>query len=144
MKNEYAVLLDQLTSIRKIRRKILNEVNANLADMNSRDFLVFYQICKVVKEPTMSYLSESTGLSNALITSSVDSLEGLNLVKRRRGPDRRSYVVRLTNKGVERCQEMEKVKNRSINKIFSSMTKDDLDELKGTLMRLNDLIEKYA
>ncbi len=144
MKNEYATLLDQLTSIRKLRKKILSEINANLKDFNSSDFQVLHRICRGIKEPMMSDLSKSTGLSHALITSSVDSLEELDLVKRKRGPDRRSYVIKLTSKGVEKCQEMEELKNRSIDSLFRSMSKEDLSELKETLKKLNDLMGKYA
>ncbi len=144
MKNEFASILDQLTSIRKLRRRILNEINANLQDMNSRDFNVLHKICKSVKEPTMSEISESSGLSNALITSSIDSLEKKNLVKRKRGPDRRSYVVMLTNTGIEKCGEMEKLKNSSLDSLFNSISKEDLADMKVTLRKLNDLLEKYT
>ena len=144
MKNEYALILDQLTSMRKLRKKILDDINANLKEMNSRDFIVLHNICKSIKEPTMSDLSESSGLSNALITSSIDSLEGLKLVKRKRGPDRRSYVLKLTADGISKCKEMEKLKYSSINSIFSSMTGEDIATLKEILKKLNELMEKYT
>ncbi len=144
MKNEYALILDQLTSMRKLRKKILDDINANLKEMNSRDFIVLHNICKSIKEPTMSDLSESSGLSNALITSSIDSLEGLKLVKRKRGPDRRSYVLKLTADGIAKCKEMEKLKYSSINYIFSSMTGEDIATLKEILKKLNELMEKYT
>ena len=144
MKNEYALILDQLTSMRKLRKKILDDINANLKEMNSRDFIVLHNICKSIKEPTMSDLSESSGLSNALITSSIDSLEGLKLVKRKRGPDRRSYVLKLTADGIAKCKEMEKLKYSSINSIFSSMTGEDIAALKEILKKLNELMEKYT
>ena len=144
MKNEYAMILDQLTSLRKLRRKILEEINANLKDIKSSEFYVLNKICGSSGEQTMSDLSDSTGLSNALITASVDSLEDLKLVKRKRGPDRRSYVVNLTAKGMEKCREMEKLKNRSIESLFRNMTKEDLTELKETLKKLNELMDKYS
>ena len=144
MKNEYALILDQLTSMRKLRKKILDDINANLKEINSRDFIVLHNICNGTKEPTMSDLSESSGLSNALITSSIDSLEGLKLVKRKRGPDRRSYVLKLTADGIAKCKEMEKLKYSSINSIFSSMTVEDIATLKEILRKLNELMEKYT
>ncbi|MEM0134745.1 MAG: MarR family transcriptional regulator [Thermoplasmatales archaeon] len=144
MKNEYALILEQLNSLRKFRRKILDGINASLKDINFSEFYVLNKICREANEQTMSNLSDSTGLSNALITSSVDSLEKLKLVKRKRGPDRRSYVVKLTSKGEEKCKEMEKIKNRSIESIFRNMTNDDLSELRETLRKLNVLLDKYA
>ncbi len=144
MKNEYALILDQLTSMRKLRKKILDDINASLKEINSRDFIVLHNICRGIKEPTMSDLSESSGLSNALITSSIDSLEGLKLVKRKRGPDRRSYVLKLTAGGIAKCKEMEKLKYSSINSIFSSMTGEDIATLKEILRKLNELMEKYT
>lgn len=144
MKNEYAMILDQLTSLRKLRRKILDEINANLKDINSSEFYVLNKICENPGEQTMGNLSDSTGLSNALITASVDSLEDLRLVKRKRGPDRRSYVVKLTERGTEKCREMEKLKNKSIESLFRNMTKEDLTELKVTLKKLNELMDKYT
>lgn len=144
MKNEYAMILDQLTALRKLRRKMLDEINANLKDMNSSEFYVLNKICEGSREQTMSDLSDSTGLSNALITATIDSLEGLKFVKRKRGPDRRSYIVELTANGKEKCLEMEKIKNRSIETLFRNMTKEDLSELKETLKKLNELMDKYS
>lgn len=144
MNSEYGILLDQLTAIRKIRRKILDEINASLDGINSRDFYVLYKLCRESKEPTMSELSDSTGLSNALITSSIDSLEKMKLVNRKRGPDRRIYVVMLTEKGAEKCLEMKELRNRKINSLFGSMSREDFQELKETLGKLNDLLSKQV
>jgi DNA-binding MarR family transcriptional regulator len=144
MTDEYVVLLEKLTALRKLRMKILNEINAGLKDINSRDFVVLHRICKENGEPTMSDLSESTGLSNALITSAVDNLERNGFVHRERGTDRRSYSVKLTERGADKCHEMEAAKKRMIDTFFKNMSKEDLKELQDVLKRLSDLIEKYS
>lgn len=141
MKSEYAMILDQLTSLRRFRKRILDEINASLKDISSMDFYILHKICSGEEGRTMSDLSNSTGLSNGFITLSIDNLEEKKLVARKRGLDRRSYVIELTPKGKERCMEIERIKNSSLEKVFRNMSKEDLSELRDALKKLNDIIE---
>lgn len=144
MTNEYVGLMEKLTALRKLRAMLIKEMNADLKDLNSRDYLVLYKICKEKNEPTMSNISDSTGLSNALITNSVDNLEKIGLVQRVRGNDRRSYIIEVTVKGLEKFKEMELIKRKSLASYFDRMSKDDLAKLDDALRKLSDLVEKYA
>lgn len=140
---DYGKLLDKLTVMRKLRTKILNEIDSNLRDINSRDFIVLNRICSEKKEQTMGSLSSSTGLSNALITFSVDNLESKGLVVRQKGKDRRSYFIKVTKEGLERYNKMESIKKINIVSFFGRMNREDFDEFLGLLQKLSDLIEKY-
>jgi DNA-binding MarR family transcriptional regulator len=144
MKENYTLLLERLSSIRKLRGKILAEVNSKLGDISKTEYVLMHKICNGVERLKMSDLSDSTGYSNAIITLSVDGLESKGFVKRRRGEDRRSYFVTLTRKGEEKCREIRRLEKESIEAIFANMKAEDLSELQEILKRLDDLIVKYV
>ncbi|MEM3861655.1 MAG: hypothetical protein QW203_04130, partial [Thermoplasmatales archaeon] len=69
MTDDYIDLLKNLSSVRKLRAKVVNEINLRLQDLNSMEVLVISIIKKGNRGFTMSDLSEMTGFSNATITS---------------------------------------------------------------------------
>lgn len=144
MTDDYLDLLEKLSTMRKLRIKIMNEINSSLDGLDTKDFLVFNRICRAPQDPTMSYLSDSTGFSNATITLAVDNLEGRGLVTRARGEDRRSYIVQVTDQGRAKYREMEGLKKQRLEAFFENMSKEDLSELQKVLIKLSDLIEKYT
>ncbi|MGC8645298.1 MAG: MarR family winged helix-turn-helix transcriptional regulator [Thermoplasmata archaeon] len=143
MKPEYFNLIDTLTSIRKLREKMFSQINRDLKDLSGSDFIALSKICRSTDGMSMSQLSEITGMSNALVTATVDSLERKGLVERTRGKDRRSYIVKLTQGGKRKCQEIEVVRMKSIEGFFDGMSEEDARELQDALRKLNTLLKKY-
>jgi len=143
MKPEHLNFIDTLTSIRKLREKIMSNISLELTDLSSRDFIALSKICRNENRMMMSQLSEITGMSNAHITAAVDSLERKGLVKRTRGEDRRSYIIELTESGRKRCQEIETIRMKSIDSFFEKMNEKDSMEFQEALTKLNDLLRKY-
>ncbi|MCL5874225.1 MAG: hypothetical protein M1161_02665 [Candidatus Thermoplasmatota archaeon] len=144
MKVEYTLLLERLSSIKKLRAKILEEVNSKIGDISKTEYVLMHKICNGMERLNMSELSDSTGYSNAIITLSVDGLESKKFVKRKRGEDRRSYLVTLTKRGEEKCKDIRRLEKESIGAIFANMNEGDLAELQEILKRLDDLIVKYV
>ena len=140
----YTEFLDKLTALRKLRMKMINEINADLKDISSRDFIVLNRVCRAKDGLSMSSISESTGLSNALITSAVDNLEGRHLVRRTTGNDRRSYIIKATKAGEQRYRDIENMLESSFESFFGRMDRQDVKELESLLEKLNRLISKYA
>jgi Transcriptional regulators len=143
MKPEHLNFIDTLTSIRKLRERIMSNISLELTDLSSRDFIALSKICRNENRMMMSQLSEITGMSNAHITAAVDSLERKGLVKRTRGEDRRSYNIELTESGRKRCQEIETIRMKSIDSFFEKMNEKDSMEFQEALTKLNDLLRKY-
>ncbi|MEM1614283.1 MAG: winged helix DNA-binding protein [Thermoplasmatales archaeon] len=143
MTDDYIDLLKNLSSVRKLRAKVVNEINLRLQDLNSMEVLVISIIKKGNRGFTMSDLSEMTGFSNATITSVVDSLESRGLAKRTKGKDRRSYIVTLTERGKEKAVQIEDLKKEIFNEFFRKMSKEDLLELRETLAKFSQIIDRY-
>lgn len=140
----YTEFLDKLTALRKLRMRMMNEINADLKDISSRDFTVLNRVCHAKGGLSMSSISESTGLSNALITSVVDNLESRHLVRRTTGNDRRSYIIKATKAGEQRYKDIESMLESSFESFFGRMDRQDVEELESLLEKLNRLISKYA
>ncbi|MEM0124486.1 MAG: MarR family transcriptional regulator [Candidatus Micrarchaeaceae archaeon] len=143
MTDDYIDLLKNLASVRKLRSKVVNEINLRLQDLNSMEVLVISIIRKGPSGFTMSDLSEITGFSNATITSVVDSLEIRGLAKRTKGKDRRSYIVALTERGNEKAAQIEDLKKEIFKEFFRKMSKEDLLELRETLAKFSEIIDRY-
>lgn len=144
MKQNYTLLLERLSSLKKLRGRILEEMDSKLGDISKTEYVLMHKICNGMESLKMSELSDSTGYSNAIITLSVDGLESKGLVKRKRGEDRRSYLVGLTKRGEEKCKEIRRLEKESVGAIFANMSDQDLSELQEILKRLDDLIVKYV
>ncbi|MDA8055255.1 MAG: MarR family transcriptional regulator [Thermoplasmatales archaeon] len=144
MKNEYSYILERLTSLKKLRNKILEEINSELADISKTEYVLMHKICNRMESLNMSDLSESTGYSNAIITLTVDGLESKGYVKRTRGSDRRSYLVKLTDNGKKKCGEIKILEKKITEAVFENMSKEDLSSLMDILKKLDDLIARYV
>lgn len=144
MIHEYEVLLENLVSLRKFRIKVLKEISIHMKDLSVTDLLIFRKVCAASGRLTMSELSDQTGFSNAIITSSVDSLEGKGLVYREKGEDRRSYYICTTDEGNDRYRQIKSDERNVLESIFSNMKEEDLERLFSIMSELREIIEKYS
>ncbi|MCX4404227.1 MarR family transcriptional regulator [Streptomyces sp. NBC_01728] len=87
----------------------------------------------------MRDLSELTGVSARTTTSIVDSLERDGLVERVRHPhDRRAFLLRLTERGVECHREAETVDRRALAEATAGLSGEDRDRLRALLSRIRE------
>ncbi|MFD8726020.1 DNA-binding MarR family transcriptional regulator [Streptomyces sp. Ag109_O5-1] len=85
----------------------------------------------------MRDLSDLTGVSARTTTSIVDSLERDGLVERVRHPhDRRAFLLRLTDRGVECHREAETVDRDALAKATAGLDAEDRDRLRALLARI--------
>ena len=91
---------------------------------------------------TMTKLSQILSIDNSAITGLVDRLEKSDLAQRTTNPDdRRTYLIRITEKGkaeIDRAYVTIKRVNDEIKSGFSA------DEVKTFKRVLNSLLEKFA
>lgn len=88
---------------------------------------------------TQRALLEKTRTTSASLSEVVGKLESTGLVERERSEtDRRQLVVRLTDEGRVRAEEVIADKERFENVAFSCLEQDELDELLGLLDRLRE------
>ncbi|MFJ8112655.1 MarR family winged helix-turn-helix transcriptional regulator [Streptomyces sp. NPDC096132] len=87
----------------------------------------------------MRDLSEMTGVSARTTTSIIDSLERDGLVERVRHPhDRRAFLLRLTEKGVECHREAEAVDRQALAEATATLTTEDRTRLRTLLARIRE------
>ncbi|MEU9455062.1 MarR family transcriptional regulator [Streptomyces sp. NPDC048277] len=85
----------------------------------------------------MRDLSDLTGVSARTTTSIVDSLERDGLVERVRHPhDRRAFLLRLTDRGVECHREAEAVDRDALAEATAGLDAEDRDRLRALLARI--------
>ncbi|MBW8797467.1 MAG: MarR family transcriptional regulator [Streptomyces sp.] len=90
----------------------------------------------------MRDLSDLTGVSARTTTSIVDSLERDGLVERVRHPhDRRAFLLRLTDRGVECHREAEVVDRDALAEATAGLDAEDRDRLRALLARIRRATE---
>lgn len=85
----------------------------------------------------MKELAEKMGITTGTLTVMVDRLEKNGLVARQPHPtDRRSYVIVLTDLGIDHFKEHHKMHYHLTEEITSSFNDSEIDNLKNYLERL--------
>ncbi len=85
----------------------------------------------------MKDLAEKMGITTGTLTVMVDRLEKGGLVTRQPHPtDRRSYVIALTEKGLEHFQEHHQLHCLLTEELTASFSEDEVASLKHYLERL--------
>ena len=86
---------------------------------------------------SMSSLSLRLGLDNSTLTRLINVLENRSLVKKRSNPDdKRSTIVRLTQKGEEKVEMIEINLNDFCEDIVGSFSYEEKRDLKDMLNRI--------
>ncbi len=87
---------------------------------------------------SMSSLSLRLGLDNSTLTRLINVLENRSLVKKRSNPDdKRSTIVRLTQKGEEKVEMIEINLNDFCEDIVGSFSYEEKRDLKDMLNRIH-------
>ncbi len=142
--NEFDTLIEKFTLVNKLRIRIIKEIETYIEDINFTDYILLKKIIREKRELSMTEISELTGFSNTLITFTVDNLEKKGFVFRQKGGDRRTYYIKVTDKGFTTYKKLENTVAEVLNKIFERIEPEDLEKLKKLMSELNGIIEKYA
>jgi DNA-binding MarR family transcriptional regulator len=85
----------------------------------------------------MRDLSEMTGVAARTTTSIVDGLERDGLAERVRHPhDRRAFLLRLTDKGLQRHREAEEIDRLALAEATAGLGEEDREQLRTLLARI--------
>ncbi|MGC8663235.1 MAG: MarR family winged helix-turn-helix transcriptional regulator [Thermoplasmata archaeon] len=128
-------VFERLIKMKKLIIKINKMINPDIDNLNTTDIFIFMKIADN-EGITMTKLSEITGFSSTMITFTVDELEKLSIVERKRGNDRRSQTLTLTEKGKSLKNEIKKLTQEK----FSEFMKNIGEEKKAELIKLFDRI----
>lgn len=134
-------ILDRLIKMKKLIIKINRMLDPEIENLNYTDIFVFMKIAD--KEGiTMTKLSEITGFSSTLITFTVDELERHKLVERKKGKDRRSIMVVLSEKGKIIKNEIKSITQEKFKNIMKNIDENDQLELIELLDRIFKILER--
>ncbi|MEM0161370.1 MAG: hypothetical protein QW258_04325 [Thermoplasmata archaeon] len=142
--NEFDTLIEKFTLVNKLRIRIIKEIESYMGDINFTDYILLKKIIPAQRDLSMTEVSELTGFSNTLITFTVDNLEKKGYVFRQKGGDRRTYYIKVTDKGFATYKKLDNTVTEVLNKIFEKIEPEDLEKLKKLLSELNGIIDKYA
>lgn len=136
-------LIAKYFRLKKIMASIHRTAALSENDMSLTDAVVFLKI-NSENDMTLGRLSELTGFSNTLITFTVDSLESKGLVIRKRGKDRRTITVQLTEKGHQKYNSMKDSFTNTVGDLFSKLTKEETERLMNDFDDMISILDKIV
>jgi len=134
-------ILEKLIKMKKIIVKINKMLDPKIENLNYTDIFVFMKITNE-EGITMTKLSEITGFSSTLITFTVDELERHNLVERKKGGDRRSTKVVLSDKGKMIKNEIRTITIEKFKNIMKNLNENEKEELIELFDKIFKILEK--
>jgi len=134
-------ILEKLIKMKKIIVKINKMLDPKIENLNYTDIFVFMKITNE-EGITMKKLSEITGFSSTLITFTVDELERHNLVERKKGGDRRSTKVVLSDKGKMIKNEIRTITIEKFKNIMKNLNENEKEELIELFDKIFKILEK--
>jgi DNA-binding MarR family transcriptional regulator len=88
-------------------------------------------------------LGKCMDMRKGSLTTLIDSLEGMNLVRRKRDPhDRRKTWLSLTKEGMEYLDLKIQAYERNFMRLFEPIPEEEVDELVKSLKYVVDLIKR--
>jgi DNA-binding MarR family transcriptional regulator len=138
---KYDELINNLNEFKLTWIKIIKEIK--IEGLYFSDFIVFKKICCNKRPYTMSELSELTGFSNTMITFSIDTLEKKGYVHRKKGSDKRTTYVVLSDEGIKYCNYIEVAIEKKMKKVFDKISEEDYKKIVSYISELNKLLQKY-
>ena len=105
----------------------------------------FYILTTLYREKVLSSgnLAKSLDVRNSTITSLVDRLVKLSLVKRRRDErDRRIVLVELTDKGKKLTEKLLTLRKERLKEIVKELPEEKVKEIYESIKRVKEILKK--
>jgi len=105
----------------------------------------FYILTTLYREKVLSSgnLAKSLDVRNSTITSLVDRLVKLSLVKRRRCErDRRVVLVELTDKGRKLTEKLLTLRKERLKEIVKELPREEVKEIYESIKRVKEILKK--
>jgi DNA-binding MarR family transcriptional regulator len=139
-KQRLRLWLRLLRATRAIEAELRDRLRVQF-QMTLPQFDVMAALARAENGMTMTELSRKLMVSNGNVTGIIDRLVNDRLVLRRApAEDRRSFVVRLTPKGVAQFATVAKAHEEWVNKLLQDFGSDDTGRLVGEFGDLADRI----
>ncbi|GGI94635.1 MarR family winged helix-turn-helix transcriptional regulator [Streptomyces brasiliensis] len=132
------ILVDELfETTQQLRRFVEVRLRANGASVAR--LRAMRTLARAEQPLRMRDLSELTGVAARTTTSIVDGLERDGLVERLRHPhDRRAFLLRLTEEGLRRHRDAEKVDRLALAEATAELDPKDRAQLRTLLARIRE------
>lgn len=132
---ELIELIEKFTRILNIVEEVSLELD-DLKDLTVRQFY-YLDVISRLRHPTVSSLSEQIGVSKPTVTIALNSLLSQGYVKKIQSEiDKRVFMIQLTNRGEKVCQAHDNGHKIIVEKLFQSLTIDELNQFKAILQKL--------
>jgi DNA-binding MarR family transcriptional regulator len=132
-KDELRLWLRLLASTTLIEREVRGRLREQF-DVTLPRFDLMAQLDRAGGGMTLGELSRRMMVTNGNVTGLAERLEEEGIVSRRRAAnDRRSHLVRLTEKGRRQFRKMAKAHEQWIADLFSGLSKRDVEQLLNLL-----------
>ena len=105
----------------------------------------FYILTTLYREKVLSSgnLAKSLDVRNSTITSLVDRLVKLSLVRRRRCErDRRVVLVELTDKGRKLTEKLLTLRKKRLKEIVKELSREEVKEIYESIKRVKEILKK--
>ncbi|MEM0245331.1 MAG: MarR family transcriptional regulator [Thermoplasmata archaeon] len=133
-------VMEKFLLLKKIMGNIIRKIEI-YEDLSISEIFILLKISDELN-PTLTRLSELTGFSNSLITFAIDNFEEKGLVRRKKGKDRRTYYVELTDLGREKCKSLKEEITKSFMKTISAIENSDLKKLNDAFDTAIKILQK--
>jgi len=131
--------LGTIFSLKHIILKSFHSVPLDLGINRTQERILM--MCSHHENPTMQSLSRQGGLEKGSLTTVVDSLEALGLVRReRQEEDRRSFIVRVTPEGRKIAARIDALLASHLDVIISRLPETEQIEFRQSLLTLARII----
>jgi DNA-binding MarR family transcriptional regulator len=138
---------DAILLIERLHRRFLDVIKTELDrlkidDINNVQTLILYNIS--AEQLTIGELTNRGYYLGSNVSYNVKKLvENEYLVQERAPHDKRSTRIKLSNKGLELCKQIDDLYQRNVDLISKEMSMESLGELNKTLSKLERLWTDY-
>ena len=132
-----AKLLDSIPHSIRILRKFSTQSLGGFLTLQQ------FRVLNLIKEGQgQTQIAETLDVSLAAISKMTTSLVNQKLINRKAGPDKRTQVIKLTNKGKLTLEKVKKYVEKKLDTGIEGLTREDKADLMQGLIALDKLMQK--
>lgn len=133
-----------INKINKLTTRKINELlkDADMDDFNGSQGTILHILWKN-KEMTIKEISKSTGLAKTSLTSMLTRMEEKGLIEKiDNDSDKRSTIIRLTDKSKSLEDKYNDITNEMIYQYYSDFTTEEIEYFENQLRRVLNNLER--
>ena len=133
-----------INKINKLTTRKINELlkDAEMDDFNGSQGTILHILWKN-KEMTIKEISKSTGLAKTSLTSMLTRMEEKGLIEKiNNDSDKRSTIIRLTDKSKSLEDKYDEITNEMIYQYYRDFTTEEIEYFENQLRRVLNNLER--